>query len=350
MTNENALARTASITEPLNRRVVSDIALSQSFGGAQFTNMVEVMDFAKMMALSDLAVPKHLRNNPGACLAVTIQSIEMGMSPFALANKSYTVNDRLAYESAIYHAVAVKRIFKGRIRPTYSGSGNERSLNLAATLTSGEQVDYQSPEIGKITTKNSPLWKSDPDQQLFYYSVRAMVRRYFPDVMMGLYTDDEFEGEVTTITHGEPVSNQPEQTETEITLDQLGDEPPSESSSSAQSVDTDKVHDQDSSPQESAATNDDLDVPNNEEAPEIDPLDEAYSQDGESCKRTLLAAAKKLPGYSRAVFDGGVFKYAQGKNLPVTKLAKQDWIALHRAIVAGAFDYASGTIRQLQHA
>lgn len=126
-------------------------------------------------------------------------------------------------------------------------------------------------------------------------------------------------------------------------------ETPSPSSSSAPSVDTDKVHDQDC-PVESAASNDDLDVPNNEEAPEIDPLAEAYSQDGESCKRTLLAAAKKLPGYSRAVFDGGVFKYAHHKGVTAAKLAKQDWIALHRAIVAGAFDYASGTIRQLQTA
>jgi hypothetical protein len=39
--------------------------------------------------------------------------------------------------------------------------------------------------------KNSPLWKGDVDQQLFYYSVRAFARRHFPDVMMGIYTVDE---------------------------------------------------------------------------------------------------------------------------------------------------------------
>lgn len=220
MTTENLLAtRPVAITEPLNRQVVQDIALSYSFGGVRFMNMVEVMDFAKMMSLSDLAVPKHLRSNPGACLAVVIQSIEMAMSPFALANKSYVVNDRLCYESAIYHAVAIKRGVKGRIIPEYSGEGHTRVVTLRANMPNGQSIAYKSPEFGKITTKNSPLWKSDPDQQLFYYAVRAMVRRYFPDVMMGVYTEDEIEpapiDSADTSTAAEPV----------ITLDSLAGEP-----------------------------------------------------------------------------------------------------------------------------
>ena len=46
----------------------------------------------------------------------------------------------------------------------------------------GQWVDYESPEIGKIPTKNSPLWKSDPAQQLFYFAARSLARRHFPDV------------------------------------------------------------------------------------------------------------------------------------------------------------------------
>jgi hypothetical protein len=34
-------------------------------------------------------------------------------------------------------------------------------------------------------------WPSNPDQQLFYYSSRAMCRRHFPDVLLGVYTMDE---------------------------------------------------------------------------------------------------------------------------------------------------------------
>lgn len=44
-----------------------------------------------------------------------------------------------------------------------------------------------------LQPKNSPLWKADPDQQHFYYSGRAMCRRHFPDVLLGVYARDEME-------------------------------------------------------------------------------------------------------------------------------------------------------------
>ena len=39
------------------------------------------------------------RAQPGACLAVSLQSLNWRMDPFAVANKSYMVNDRIAYEA-----------------------------------------------------------------------------------------------------------------------------------------------------------------------------------------------------------------------------------------------------------
>ncbi|WP_208734721.1 recombinase RecT, partial [Corallococcus praedator] len=48
--------------------------------------------------------------------------------------------------------------------------------------------------ISQITIKNSPLWKTDPDQQLAYYSGRSWVRRYKPEMLLGIYDVDEMEG------------------------------------------------------------------------------------------------------------------------------------------------------------
>ena len=58
--------------------------------------MLEVVEFAKTMVKADLALPKHMRGNVGACMAVAMQAMEWQMNPFAVANKSYAVNDRLA--------------------------------------------------------------------------------------------------------------------------------------------------------------------------------------------------------------------------------------------------------------
>jgi RecT family len=181
------------IAERINSSVTGELAVSNAAGGLEFVNMNQAMEFAKMMSISSVAVPKHLRSNPGACLAVVIQAIEWRLSPYAVANKSYSVNDRLAYESQLIQAVILQRApIVGRFKVEYTGEGDNRVCKVWARLKDGEEtVEYISPPFGKITPKNSPLWKSDPDQQHFYYSGRALCRRHFPDVLLGVYADDE---------------------------------------------------------------------------------------------------------------------------------------------------------------
>lgn len=169
--------------------------VSSAVGGLAFKDMSQVMEFAKLMSLSRQAVPKHLRGEPGTCLAVSLQALNWRMDPFAVANKSYAVNDRVAYEAQLIQAVIEQRApIKGRIKGTFEGEGPTRVCVLRVrSAEDGDEIEYRSPEFGKITTKNSPLWKSDPDQQLWYYSARAMCRRHFPDVLLGVYEKEELQ-------------------------------------------------------------------------------------------------------------------------------------------------------------
>ena len=163
-----------------------------NMGALMFNDASQLMEFAKMMAIAGLAIPKHLRNNPGACLAICVQASEWQMSSFAVANKSYSVNDRLAYEAQLINAVILRRApIKGRFKIDYTGERGSRRCKVSAVLTDGETVEYESPPISEIKVQNSPLWKSDPDQQLFYFASRSMCRRHFPDVLLGVYTQDE---------------------------------------------------------------------------------------------------------------------------------------------------------------
>jgi RecT family len=180
----------------IKAEVTGSLAVADKAGGVAFVSMDQVLEFAKLMALSSVAVPKHLRGNPGACLAVCIQALEWQMSPFSVANKSYSVNDRLSYEAQLVEAVILRRApIKGRPKIEYTGDGDARICKIWAELRDepGEIVSYESPKFGRITPKNSPLWKADPDQQHFYYSVRAWCRRHFPDVLLGVYARDEID-------------------------------------------------------------------------------------------------------------------------------------------------------------
>lgn len=181
------------IEQKLDLTKAGAVAVSDNVGGIMFTNMSEVLEFAKLMSLSKNAVPKHLQGEPGICLAVSIQALEWRMSPFAVANKSFEVNGRIAYESQLIHAVVEARApLKQRLRCAHEGEG-EKMVCVVTGHFKGEvdPVIYRSPEFSKITPKNSPLWKTDPQQQLWYYSVRAFARRFCPDVLLGIYAEDE---------------------------------------------------------------------------------------------------------------------------------------------------------------
>lgn len=177
--------------------VAGATAVSSTVGGLAFKDMGQVMEFSKLMAVSGQAVPKHLRAAPGACLAVSLQALNWRMDPFAVANKSYMVNDRIAYEAQLIHAVVEQRApIRGRIKGSVSGEGPTRKWTLTVALKDeAEPLVFEGVESGKIAVKNSPLWKADPDQQLWYYTVRAMARRHFPDVIMGIYEKEELEAE-----------------------------------------------------------------------------------------------------------------------------------------------------------
>ena len=155
--------------------------------------LAEVVKFADVMCTADLALPKHLRGNAGACMAIAMQALEWEMSPFAVASKSYAVNGQIAYEAQLIMAVVNTRSgIEGRLKFAFEGTGLDR-VCIAYGKLDGEVYEVRSPRFGDITPKNSPLWKSDPDQQHCYYTARAWGRRYTPEVLLGVYDREEIQ-------------------------------------------------------------------------------------------------------------------------------------------------------------
>jgi hypothetical protein len=159
-------------------------------------SMGEAMQFAGLMARSNF-VPMHLRGKDGDCMAIVMQAARWGMDPFAVANKSYFVKDGApaAFESQLVNAVVNSSgALSGRLRIEFDGEGER----LRCTVTGFLRADPNDPKvktqsIARITTRNSPLWKADPQQQLAYYTTRAWARLWVPEVLMGVYTPDELD-------------------------------------------------------------------------------------------------------------------------------------------------------------
>jgi hypothetical protein len=173
--------------------------------GVKFASMIEVMEFAKLMALADTAVPPHLRNKPGSCLAITIRALQLKMDPFTVANWSYEVEQkgvrRISYESAFFNAVILARApIDGPLEYEILGDGDDRRCKVTFTLRRRHKtISYISETLAKLrpgrnesgVTKGSPLWDKKPEVQMIYNTVRDVARIYFPHVTSGLYTSDE---------------------------------------------------------------------------------------------------------------------------------------------------------------
>lgn len=197
---------TALVEAPATKSAMASMAMvSRGLGGGVVllpTTFAEVIAVAQMMAQASHAIPKHLRGNPGACMAVVLRSSNWEMDPFAVATKTYMVNDILAYESQLVSAVVNMRApVKGRPKIVYDGEGGELQATFFYEMLDGDVLEYRSPKVKDIKIKNSPLWVGDPQQQLFYFCARAWARRWVPEVLMGVYTPDEVieqveEGEV----------------------------------------------------------------------------------------------------------------------------------------------------------
>mgnify|MGYP003630356889 FL=1 len=157
------------------------------FDQGRFKQMYAI---AEIMASGKCTVPKHLQGNVGDCFAIASQAFRWGMDPYAVAQKTHLVNGTLGYESqlisAVVHALAP---LDDRLSYEWSGEGENLVATVRGTILG--ELREKKLAIKNITIRNSPVWKTDPPQQLAYLATKYWARLYAPDVILGVYSPDE---------------------------------------------------------------------------------------------------------------------------------------------------------------
>lgn len=157
--------------------------------------MNQLVRFAELMAQSKATVPQHLAGKPADCLAVTMQAAQCGMNPFAVAQKTHIVNGTLGYEAQLVNAVVQRSgAIKGRFHYEYKGEGASLECRVGAVIRGEQEITWNEWLcISSVTTKNSPLWKTNPKQQFGYLQVKNWARAHTPGAILGVYTPDELQ-------------------------------------------------------------------------------------------------------------------------------------------------------------
>lgn len=229
--------------------------------------------FANLMADSQVTVPAHLAGKPADCMAIVMQAMQWGMNPYAVAQKTHLVNGVLGYEAQLVNAViASSSAIHGRFHYRYGGDWERCTrtqeitrdkngkngkytvtervrgwtdedeiglfVQVGAILRGESEITWGEPlYLSGVVTRNSPLWVSNPKQQIAYLGVKYWARLYCPEVILGVYSPDEIEEREEKIIN--PVQNAQNITMQDITADT-----PQTSSTQIAGADTDAVADE----------------------------------------------------------------------------------------------------------
>ena len=150
---------------------------------------------ANVMANGKVTVPKHLQGSPGDCFAIVMQAAQWGMNPFSVGQKTHLVNGVLGYEAQLVNAVVQSSgAISGRFYYEYNGEGESLSCRVGAVIKGESEIVWSEWLLARtVATKNSPLWKTNPKQQMGYLQVKNWARLYCPGAILGVYSEDELQ-------------------------------------------------------------------------------------------------------------------------------------------------------------
>ncbi|MCF7995226.1 MAG: recombinase RecT [Chromatiaceae bacterium] len=184
-----------------------------------------MMRLAEMMAKSVVTIPKHLAGNPSDCMAIVLQAAQWKMNPYSVAQATHLVSGTLGYEAKLVNAVVQNSgAIRGRFHYEYRGEGAKVECRVGA-IPAGETdiVWGEWLSAADVTTKNSPLWKTNPRQQLGYLQVKNWARQYTPGALLGVYSVDELRdseprnmGQAQTVNDDPPAASRTESVKSKL--------------------------------------------------------------------------------------------------------------------------------------
>lgn len=207
------------------QQVPNNISASNSIFNVQALGQLQA--FAEMMSAATIAVPDHLMGKPADCMAIVMQSMQWGMNPYAVAQKTFFVGGKIGYEAQLISAILSSTgAIRGRFHYEYEGdwskctrskevkkekvgkngkySVTERVRDwsdedeeglyiLVGAIIKGEtEITWSEPiYLSSVVIRNSPLWSTNPKQQLAYLATKYWSRIYCPAAIMGFQDADD---------------------------------------------------------------------------------------------------------------------------------------------------------------
>jgi hypothetical protein len=161
---------------------------------------------AKDAAQAHALLPPHMRGNVAVMTAIARFTARFNLEPVMFASQTYMVpgSDRLSFTSQAFGAILyASKLLIGRLKYEYRGEGEDVTCTVSGRFKDDPDAIYSSttPPLKQVRPKRndkgqikgSPLWDQDPEQQLGYFAQRRWMRKFTPDVCMGMFTREEMD-------------------------------------------------------------------------------------------------------------------------------------------------------------
>jgi hypothetical protein len=166
--------------------------LSRPMQGLIPATLKEAMQLADVMAGARL-VPVALQKSAPDCLMVIQQAVRWQMDPFAVAQECSVIQGKLMYSGKLVAAVInVRGNLEERLSFAYTGKDAERTITVSGRLR-GEGSSRTATVTLKDARTANTQWSKQPDQQLMYHGTRVWARRHMPEMMLGVFSPEEFD-------------------------------------------------------------------------------------------------------------------------------------------------------------
>lgn len=185
------------------------------FDPGAFAHMAEV---AAMLVDSEM-LPSHLRGiikqgkmvqtftrekQIATAFVVINAARRLQADIFAFAQETFVIHGKLDFNGKVYSSLAnAHGNLAERLRYEYIGDG-PKMMCVCVGRFAGESEPrrLQTPSFADCAKQGGTAWNDcNPEQQLSYYAARAWVRRYCPEVLLGLVRDADEYPEEPAVSH-----------------------------------------------------------------------------------------------------------------------------------------------------
>jgi len=182
----------------VNRELVDALPTSDVNQRASLVpkSLGDAFEFAKVLASGTFSIPSFLHGQPTDCLSILFISMRTGLDPFFLASQCYVVpsktgEKRMSFMAQAVHAIVrTSGILEEEPDLKFTGEGENLTVTVTAKLRDGK-THSENYQIPPSNVRNSPLWTSQPRQQLGYYGIRSWCRLHAPEALGGIVAREE---------------------------------------------------------------------------------------------------------------------------------------------------------------